>query len=554
MKKLLLLICLLFPIGVSAQLTLPQGGIGTSTVPLNYLLIGGTSPLRITAVATSSLGLQSLLKLGAGTVNSTAGNVLYATPTSTPTVISPLTYSGTLGSFVGGTGGTFACASCLTANQTITLSGDVSGSGSTAITTAIGANKVTVGMLAQATANTILGNPTGATANIQAFATSSLFAGTAGQNAYFSGTGTLIGTSSLFTSTASYIGIGTTTPNDLLSLAGSSGTPGGVQFSVNNNNASGDSRFGLTNSNGSGIFAQMTGSNYPVPSTGAFFTTGTLNALGFVTNGDVSSGGSTYTYFNTGGFQAANERMRITAAGNVGIGTTTPGFLLTVAGTLGMIGPGANSAILVSNSGTGGRQYDLISTNNSGIGGGGNLIIFDEGHLGNGTGNGNVFQISSAGALSLSSHITQSATGNYLCINTSTFEVTRGNGSTCTTSDSRFKKNIQPLADVSGLAAIEQLKPVSFNWRSTTEATTTQLGFIAQDVQKIFPDLVNDNGTATITNTDGSTTTISHSLSLNYNGLIPVTVKAIQELNDKINVQQAEIDALKIQVDSLINK
>ena len=66
-------------------------------------------------------------------------------------------------------------ATYLTANQSITLSGDVSGTGATAITTAIGANKVTVGMLAQAGANTVLGNPTGSTANVQAIATSSLF-------------------------------------------------------------------------------------------------------------------------------------------------------------------------------------------------------------------------------------------------------------------------------------------------------------------------------------------------------------------------------------------
>lgn len=74
-----------------------------------------------------------------------------------------------------GTWQTFSPAHFLTANQTVTLSGDVSGSGSTAITTAIGAHKVTVGMLTQATANTVLGNPTGATADIQAIATSSLF-------------------------------------------------------------------------------------------------------------------------------------------------------------------------------------------------------------------------------------------------------------------------------------------------------------------------------------------------------------------------------------------
>lgn len=70
----------------------------------------------------------------------------------------------------------------LTGNQSITLSGDVSGSGTTAITTAIGTNKVTTGMLAQAGANTLLGNPTGSTANVQAISTSTLNIGGTASN------------------------------------------------------------------------------------------------------------------------------------------------------------------------------------------------------------------------------------------------------------------------------------------------------------------------------------------------------------------------------------
>lgn len=50
-----------------------------------------------------------------------------------------------------------AAGSYLTANQTITLSGDATGSGTTAITVTIGANKVTRGMLAATAGATILG-------------------------------------------------------------------------------------------------------------------------------------------------------------------------------------------------------------------------------------------------------------------------------------------------------------------------------------------------------------------------------------------------------------
>ena len=55
----------------------------------------------------------------------------------------------------------------ITANQTITLSGDVSGSGTTAITTAIGANKVTDAMLAQIATATFKGRVTAATGNVE---------------------------------------------------------------------------------------------------------------------------------------------------------------------------------------------------------------------------------------------------------------------------------------------------------------------------------------------------------------------------------------------------
>lgn len=55
MKKWFLLL-LFFPLIASAQITIPQGGTGTTTVPVNFVLIGKDT-LHLTAVATSSLGL-----------------------------------------------------------------------------------------------------------------------------------------------------------------------------------------------------------------------------------------------------------------------------------------------------------------------------------------------------------------------------------------------------------------------------------------------------------------------------------------------------------------
>jgi len=55
----------------------------------------------------------------------------------------------------------------LTSNQTITLSGDISGSGTTAITTTIDANKVTYSKIQQIPTKTLLGNSSSGTSNVE---------------------------------------------------------------------------------------------------------------------------------------------------------------------------------------------------------------------------------------------------------------------------------------------------------------------------------------------------------------------------------------------------
>jgi hypothetical protein len=122
-------------------------------------------------------------------------------------------------------------------------------------------------------------------------------------------------------------------------------------------------------------------------------------------------------------------------------------------------------------------------------------------------------------------------------------------------SDQRLKTNIQELTNTKGLSAIEKLNPITFNWLDTKALKTTQTGFIAQQVQEVFPDLVSIGPEATINLTDGTSQTIQDPLGLNYTGFIPYLVKGIQELkkqkDDEINSLKAANQALEDKIQTM---
>jgi len=94
-------------------------------------------------------------------------------------------------------------------------------------------------------------------------------------------------------------------------------------------------------------------------------------------------------------------------------------------------------------------------------------------------------------------------------------------GSIFQSSDQRLKTNVQSLDASSSLAAIEALNPVSY-LRLDQPGTGENLGFIAQQVGNIFPELVSTTSATALT-PDGT-------LTLNYEGLIAPIVKAIQDI------------------------
>ena len=87
-------------------------------------------------------------------------------------------------------------------------------------------------------------------------------------------------------------------------------------------------------------------------------------------------------------------------------------------------------------------------------------------------------------------------------------------------SDLRLKKDFEGISATSSLAKVLALNPVFYNWLREATGTPKHTGFIAQEVQELFPDLVSQSG--------GYYT-------LNYAGFTPYLASAIQELNSSLD-------------------
>ncbi len=105
------------------------------------------------------------------------------------------------------------------------------------------------------------------------------------------------------------------------------------------------------------------------------------------------------------------------------------------------------------------------------------------------------------------------------------------NGTQYNTSDKQTKKNVHHIK--SSLEKVMLLNPVTFNWdekqRPEINETTLNYGFIAQDVKKVYPELVH-------------TPEKEGYLSLNSLGLLPILTKAIQELKSEKDMKIAELE------------
>jgi len=106
--------------------------------------------------------------------------------------------------------------------------------------------------------------------------------------------------------------------------------------------------------------------------------------------------------------------------------------------------------------------------------------------------------------------------------------VSRGGTSWTSSSDRRLKDKVEGITH--GLEAVKSLNPVSYV-RNDRDTGATELGFIAQEVDEVVSEVVNIAE-------DGY-------YGIQYERLIPVLTKAIQEQQAQIESLQAEVEALK---------
>lgn len=260
--------------------------------------------------------------------------------------------------------------------------------------------------------------------------------------------------------------------------------------------------------------------------------TGDLNGFQILTQGSPNGAGD-ITFFT--GNLTANERMRITDDGNVGIGTANPNHKLEVAGTTEV-----QDQLSIEASGAGATPIlDFDAGFNNKIG-----VLF----RGNGSASNKSMALRLDQAVNSKLVIIQSSFNPNIDLQTGwttplvTFE-SGGNvgigtanpgflldvagachaSSFPTSSDIRLKKNIQPLSNV--LEKLEKIRGVSFDWNETYEKLGRstghrEIGVIAQDVEAVFPELVAQWGDEKYRGVD-------------YGRMTAVLIEAVKELKSE---------------------
>lgn len=209
-----------------------------------------------------------------------------------------------------------------------------------------------------------------------------------------------------------------------------------------------------------------------------------------------------HIYFKVGDTTAAQHIMH--ANGNVGIGTTNPGAKLTLGG-----------GSFVAESGSSGNVIRLDNIGNSGT---------------------------SSHYIELSSNLPGYANGKYNCLKTNMGDMHFAAGGVYTgyishnsgfvdVSDQSLKEHVVTIDGA--LSKVEQLQGRYFTWISEDQSDDRQIGFIAQEVEAVIPELVTTSDTGIKGVSYGKTTAL--------------LVEAIKEQQTLIEQLQARLTAAGIE-------
>jgi len=330
------------------------------------------------------------------------------------------------------------------------------------------------------------------------------------------------------------VGIGLTSPSSKLEINGTGST-------------SSSSSLNITNTAGNNIFHVrddgFTGVNQTTPIGSANFVVNDYNSSGYggiSVNVNSATGQPFYSYALQGSasawsyldgsdgnklkwYNGGGVRMTLTSIGNLGIGTTVPSYPITAeTSSLAMTGlftntrsSGNNTAIRGNSSSTSG--YNIGVRGNAS--GSGNVNYGVYGNASNATTNYSVYAFGD-----------MYATGSYL------------------PSDERLKENFKDFNNA--LDKLSQLDIQTYNFKKElceklNLTNKLQFGFTAQNLENIFPSMIKTSDHH-IPDENGNLTNETINIkAVNYNQLIPVLIKGMQEQQELIENLQKKVDELE---------
>jgi hypothetical protein len=214
-----------------------------------------------------------------------------------------------------------------------------------------------------------------------------------------------------------------------------------------------------------------------------------------------------------------NEAMRLDGSGNVGIGTTTLSAALSV------VRSGSEIAGFFGNS-SNDPNIPTVEVLNGGGSGAGLLV-----RVGDASGSGHAFEVTDyTGATALLDVLDN----GQVKIPTSLTLAGNSCAGVCT-SDARLKHDITDISTADALDKVSRLRAVTYRWNEPEKHggyAGTVSGFVAQDVEAVFPEWVGEDKQGYKT--------------LNTGALPPTLVAAVRELhaeNESLKATNRDLDA-----------